>query len=86
MGRTQSQTDRQKNLFAERSGLPFHRMGRVMSSVPPSSPRVALRRMDEDPWIAISLIALLGAAIIACAALTSLYLHAVLATDLLIES
>lgn len=55
-----------------------------MSSVPPSTPQNAIRRMAEDSWIAISLVALLGAAIIACAALASLYLQGALATDLLI--
>jgi hypothetical protein len=44
-------------------------MGKVMSSGRPSTPRVAIRRTEEGSWIAIALIALLGAAIIACAAL-----------------
>jgi hypothetical protein len=43
--------------------------GKVMSSVQPSTRRVAIRRTEEGSWIAIALIAFLGAPIIACAAL-----------------
>lgn len=73
-----------KNLFAERPRpRPIHRMRKVMSLAPPST---ATRRTEEDSWIAIALIALLGAAIIACAALASIYLHVALVTNLLIGS
>jgi hypothetical protein len=61
-------------------------MGKVMSSALSSNPRAAIGPTEEGSWIAIALIALLGAATIACAALASLYLHVTLATDLLMGS
>jgi hypothetical protein len=70
------------NLFADRPRPPLHRMRKAMSSLPST----ATRRTEEDSWIAIALIALLGAAIIACAALASIYLHVALVNNLLIGS
>jgi hypothetical protein len=61
----------------------LHWRGKVMNSVPPT-PRGAIRPTEEGSWIAIALVALLGAATITCAALAALYLHVALAKDLLL--
>jgi hypothetical protein len=54
-----------------------------MKSAQPT-PREAIRPTEEGSWIAIALVALLGAATITCAALAALYLHVALAKDLLL--